>query len=194
MKERPILFNGEMVRAVLDGRKTQTRRVVKPDEDGYPHRPGDVFGERKLLLTSCPYGEPGDRLWVRESMKFDPDRGWRYCADGADVIESADYSKRTPSCPSIHMPRKASRIFLEVTDVRVERVQEITEKDAVSEGIKPVQFGLTTSGYEWSPTEDATDTAKESFYCLWNSINAKRGYGWDVNPWVWVVEFRRVSQ
>jgi hypothetical protein len=114
-------------------------------------------------------------------MRFDPDQGWYYEADGADVIQSADYGKATPFCPSIHMPRIASRITLEITAVRVERVQVITRADAIAEGCQP---GETTEG----------DYSYElGFLDLWDSINAKRGPSWESNPWVWVVEFRRVQ-
>jgi hypothetical protein len=201
MKEKPILFSGEMVRAILDGRKTQTRRVVK-----YNHMLGEpaawcgaavggaiepIIGEYQRF---CPYGAPGDRLWVRETWASFGDSASitppvphqcqiRYHADNVcqwrDVPQGArglypDASFRLR--PSIHMPRWASRITLEITGVRVERLNAITAGDAEQEGV------------------DARECCRvEAFERLWDSINAKRGYGWAVNPWVWVIEFRRIG-
>jgi len=175
MKERPILFSSEMVRAILDGRKTQTRRVVNP-----------------RCAYKCPFGRPGDRLWVRETFHTCPhcDGMVAYRAGGWKRGESFswdDLSPLRPKCaahgwkPSIHMPRWASRITLEVVNVRVERVQDITDADAIAEGVKLP--GVTQ--YE--------GRARDAFKALWDSINAKRGYGWDVNPRVRVVEFRVLS-
>ena len=216
MKERPILFNGEMVRAILEGRKTQTRRVVKPQpilerglwKMGGQFSAGWSEGTRSVpcmpghsLCTRGPYGSPGDRLWVRETWGVAtrpcPYQGWRdgieYRADVAWMDDErdllplhepeipdevgdfyGDYDKEGWR-PSIHMPRWASRIMLEVKAVRVERLQEITEEDARAEGVEMVG--------------PASLTSRSSFAKLWDSINAKRGYGWDTNPWVWVVEF-----
>ena len=236
-KERPILFSGPMVRAILDGRKTQTRRVVTVrnscrqaapqrwfydlsrawrdpgfpqlqgglkaeylhvpfcnPEDGWEEKPIDDTVERWYSLW-----QPGDRLWVRETWRaFEPKTRIlggnsvlanaqmrvyaRNPVEGESVIEyAADFDKRTASWrPSIHMPRWASRILLEVTNVRVEQVQEITVTDALKEGI----------AYDLSKP-DGGPFAR--FRSLWDSINAKRGYGWKENPWVWVVEFRRIE-
>ena len=176
MKERPILFNGPMVRAILDGRKTQTRRVVKPQPETKPHNGVDDkwFSEYSdiknlgFLKHTCPFGQPGDRLWVREAFTEYPQKGLLYKADGCNKKLGVWWGWR----PSIHMPRRASRIKLEVTDVRVERLQNISEEDIYAEGI---------------------DTNSHDFMELWDSINAKRGHGWDANPFVWVVEFRRVE-
>ncbi len=223
MKYHPILFNGEMVRAILDGRKTQTRRVVKPQpwcndvgqwlwnrrrDEQIPFHP-DLSEEHypgTKLQHVCPYGVPGDRLWVREAFalvretrslsnpKRNPSHLFRqtklpqwpqpedqrtiWKADGPIELVDGGQPKWKPS---IHMPRWASRITLEVTDIRVERVQDISEKDAIAEGLKLLQGGIRTEFAElWNSI-------------LWNSINAKRGYGWDVNPWCWVVEFRKES-
>lgn len=205
VKERPILFSGEMVRAILDGRKTQTRRAVKgrkiPCDKGHdPDLPDQrfmsvvqggrwgfgAFGatEREALekcihYGGCPYGKPRDRLWVREtwmnSGRMDPRVFYR-----ADP-ESGRLGERYQWKPSIHMKRVDSRITLEVTGVRVERVQEISPEDAIAEGAMHP---------EASP---AGLSARRVFGELWNSINAKRGFGWDVNPWVWVVEFKRID-
>lgn len=189
MNEKPILFSGPMVRAILDGRKTMTRRVVKlpPDAVSVTVDPGGtIFGPGPYIKAGnpdgydyprihCPY-DPGDRLWVRETWCcYTPMlRNPRYKADGHN---DAGWTWK----PSIHMPRWASRITLEVTDVRVERVQEITDDDAKAEG-------CPTVGWYDGPRP------KLWFSHLWDSINAARGYGWDVNPWVWVVSFRRVDQ
>lgn len=204
MRERPILFNSEMVRAVLDGRKTMTRRpVVWPSwaHDVEVDNHGEVFGcdcDGDWLPLPCPYGEPGDRLWVRETWaSFGSSRSInppvplscqiRYHADNKcewkNVPENArglfhDASFRLH--PSIHMPRWASRITLEVVRVRVERVRDITPADAMADGIE------TLSGI---PTVNAVADFAE----LWSRVYAARGYGWDVNPLVWVVEFKVVE-
>lgn len=185
MKERPILFSGEMVRAILDGRKTQTRRVLTGDFDGDFDRDGwplVTWPSTGCLTRATPrYGGPGDRLWVRETWGVDAplDDVRRAYEDvtggslGASVYYRADRVHENTGLtwkPSIHMPRWASRIILEITNIRVERVQDISQTDVMAEG---------TQG-------------KRSFANLWDSINAARGYGWDANPWVWVVEFRRV--
>lgn len=189
MKERPILFSGAMVKAILDGRKTMTRRVAKRLLLGLP---------QAEMNAQCPYGQPGDRLWVREMWAHNDgwyddtdavawknwhgERNGRQCATWVDY--RATYQQVKDGCerdwpwrPSIHMPRWASRITLEVTGVRVERLREITEADARAEG---------------APAECPDGNTVDWFRGLWAGINGERGYGWDVNPWVWVVEFRRV--
>lgn len=188
MKERPILFSGEMIRAILSGNKTQTRRVLNPlcrqfpivhfERWGIPYK--DIVdwqyndaGNPLWVSTEpdgttrewkCPYGEPEDRLWVRETWavygQFQSGEGYCYRADG----DKAGIVWR----PSIFMPRQACRIKLEITGVRVERLQDISEEDAQAEGVA----GVGTFGV------------------LWNEINAKRGYGWDTNPWVFVIDFK----
>lgn len=185
-----------MVRAILEGRKTQTRRVVKnPDYLGC--LTGDCSHEKQAecnydLADECPYGQPGDRLWVRETfadvrgMGFDEPNG---C--GRYFMEYAYRSDCEPNGlamakaygvkwkPSIHMPRVRSRITLEVTGVRVERLREIGAGDIISEGIiQTLGSGVTPFG---------------AFANLWDSINLKRSYGFNSNPWVWVIEFRRIS-
>lgn len=216
IKERPILFSGEMVRAILDGRKTQTRRVVKPQFDktwGRGVRRGDDAysvhvdimedsGEWKWI--KCPYGKPGDRLWVRENgweppettpymiqMGADTWPNYMYDADGGDDGEWCKENgwKRRPS---IHMPRWASRLTLEVTEVRVERVQEISEEDANAEGIvcKWIQRG--PAGDLSQRCDRYGNTATKLFEQLWDSINGTK-HPWASNPWVWVVSFKRVE-
>lgn len=189
MRERPILFSGEMVRAILEGRKSQTRRVIVPQPmrghwidrvKGYSEAWAEYFSNAKVHGTlSCPYGEVGDRLWVREAWRKHPEFDYRgpggclYFADRGHKFDG-------PWKPSIHMPRWASRITLEVTSIRVERLRDISEEDAEAEGIQFIRD---------VPDVDETLSAKELFEVLWDSINGKRGYGWKVNPWVWVVGF-----
>lgn len=162
MTERPILFSGPMVRAILDGRKTQTRRVAK-DRD-----------------KPCKYGIAGDRLWVRETWQSAAAMGVCHASDDYFVYRATDPDWETCEGwqwrPSIFMPRKASRITLEITDVRAERLQDITNKDARAEGLAR-----------------GTVYPRMWFEDLWDSINAKRGFGWDVNPFVWVITFKKVG-
>lgn len=182
MKERPILFSGSMVRAILRGEKTQTRRVLLPrSKPGFGLVPKATIAEHREFWDLCPYGQPGDRLWVRETW-FDTEpfcemplfqgrsRRWAYRADKAEFIGCHRWR------PSIHMPRRASRITLEVVSVRVERVQAISRADAAAEGLS-----LTPGdprGY---------------FPATWNLINSRRGYSWEANPWVWAVGFKVMS-
>ena len=254
VKERPIIFNGEMVRAVLEGRKTQTRRVVDASEKKVltpgQRRIGFEFCSdpelfRKTYLVKgvpritvptrhpddsrwpwedcggsclyCPYGQPGDRLWVREKFAAydcDCDAAPLYlksgcklgCINGIHVDYAATASDGNEVgrwSPSIHMPRSASRILLEVTGVRVERVQDISEADAIIEGIKndgmnnsgcPDCGGYGVVGQTPATSRDckfSCDNPRVKFAQLWDSINAKRGFGWESNPWVWVVYFQR---
>ena len=221
---KPILFNGEMVRAILDKRKTQTRRVVKwpviSRSDGCRQRVytdtdeiNEVVRERQrapLRRGLCPYGAVGDKLWVRETWTLgDTDtETWaeiHYRADDACVRHEcaqeqaqghAELLGRLEAVgdggdnwrPSIHMPRWASRITLEITDVRVQRVQEIAEDDARAEGATPVDVATNKWGYPQS------FKFKAGFAALWDSINSARGFGWDANPWVWAITFRRVQE
>ncbi len=193
MKERPILFSRPMVRAILDGRKTQTRRVVKPQPDGFHHSTGEpsVFVGAFAKPIACPYGVPGDRLWVREKLKR-CDAGWWYAADDTPVLVCPQqktqsivwaHHKLGDVCVSIHMPRWARRITLEVTGVRVERLQEISEGDSIAEGFRH-------SGSEQSSGFIA---AADGFFNTWESLNSKRGHPWSSNPWVWVIEFKRIE-
>ncbi len=218
MKERPILFSAEMVKAILAGRKTQTRRIFKgltpPDcignhscvvEDGVAKfHLNERLAMHEGEWTKCPYGKPGDRLWVRETWRTDAslDRKsprlftkWpvEYLADGCRLEHGATYGHTDGKPrPSIFMPRWASRITLEITGVRVERLQEISEEDAKAEGVDracsdPYEIAAAEScddpGY-FSPT-----SYSEGFELAWNEINGKHA-SWASNPWVWVVEFR----
>lgn len=196
IKERPILFSGPMVRAILDGRKTQTRRVVKadlPDNPTYKsnQRWGLVDGDFYFCGARCPYGQPGDRLWVRECHSYSvinyPSEVW-YWAHG-----NPGYGDWTKPRPSIHMPRWASRILLEVTAVRVERLNDISEADAIAEGIRvlPLQDANDPGAWwESEPGQNQGRSPSHSFKKLWNEINGPGS--WDLNPWIWVIEFKRI--
>jgi hypothetical protein len=172
MKERPILFKPEMVNAILEGKKTQTRRVVKIRKA--------VDEIIRPLPDICPYGVVGDRLWVREAWsiaekKFDPEVSRIvYRADGVDPLPDA--TGRARWRPSIHMPRAASRLLLEVTEVRIERLKDITDKDARAEGVDLTGLGLTSY--------------RQAFFWLWRSINGQESL--DSNPWVWVISLKKV--
>jgi len=252
-KERPILFSAPMVRAILAGAKTQTRRVVKPQPqmvidrisktwDGPAHA---LQYQLERLGKGCPYGQPGDRLWVRETWqvaretldyetggeydvwewpdelgdprqylkgdaRFGTKAGLFYCADGVDKNPSAFYDlvsfdnkpilrpKEINWRPSIHMPRWASRITLEITGVRVERLQDISEADAQAEGVqghpfRPDDGWPICTGYMIGSDDGKTTlhpNPQDAYQRLWESINSPGS--WDANPWVWVIEFRRV--
>lgn len=239
MKERPVIFNGEMVRAILDGRKTQTRRVMKHQPKQHDHKNydtapwsdappayynvnsadwackycGEGIGFDGRSVYRCPFGQVGDRLWVREtwgvvSHDFDeneriidwvPDRpataihempfgnGYYsghaiYAADGEFTWGDDDgHGERSCWKPSIHMPREACRILLEITAVRVERLNDISQEDARAEGVAPSQHIIT-------PPEALY---RVGFLKLWQSIYGEES--WRANPWVWVIEFRRVG-
>ncbi|HDK6125037.1 TPA: hypothetical protein M4204_001315 [Klebsiella quasipneumoniae] len=235
MKERGMIFNGEMVRAILDGRKTQTRRIMAPQpaddiERGIFPNP-EVIGWKSsrrhkhgsTTAHFCHYGKPGDRIWVRETwgvvshafsddglmIDWVPDRpataihempfgnghysGYAiYAADGDFTWGDDDGYEDGRSCwkPSIHMPRAASRILLEITNVRVERLNAISEEDARAEGI--IDGGCLNCGEPEpcgcaNPEPDATD----AFAYLWQSIYGQES--WNANPWVWVISFKRVE-
>ncbi len=219
MRDIPILLNGPMVLATMAGRKRMTRRVMlDAPEDAHTWSKCDADGSwigwcsatRKPIDTqagydaftqkaypkgggiTCPYGAPGDRLWVRETWAEVPianadggqggRMGFIYRADGDDAFDvmPAEWEFIGPWRPSIHMPRMASRLSLIVESIRVERVQDISEADAWAEGF---------------PDPDGTnrehgDRARYWFRNLWDKLNAGRGYGWDANPWVWVVGYR----
>lgn len=219
MKERPVLFSAPMIRAILAGAKTQTRRIVKPvgndggfvlceraDGSYWPHRSDDgescfVTGRERddeyleEIPMRCPYGVRGDRLWVRETFCDDwhMDRGEvEYRADGE--LDSDMFDAGCTWRPSIHMPRWASRITLEVTGVRVQRLCDISESDAISEGVRQLRDGSECWVGREGPGSLVTPwpTARDAFRDLWQSIN---GLGsWGSNPLVWVVEFKRVGQ
>ncbi|EIV7932397.1 morphogenetic protein [Klebsiella pneumoniae] len=210
MKERGMIFNGEMVRAILDGRKTQTRRIMAPQPADdierciFPNP--EAIGWKSSLRHKhgsttahfCHYGKPGDRIWVRETFQgplFDYDLMDSYCkdptpfvkpefcvykADGVPAPEFYDADGELHCCwrPSIHMPRWASRILLEITNVRVERLKSISDGDAIREGCSTADM---KSG----------DCVADVFARLWASIYGAES--WNANPWVWVIEFKRVE-
>lgn len=232
MKERPILFNGEMVRAILAGQKTQTRRPIPVYPDAFDGLRREIHdgqvhfwasgAELPTHKFSCPHGQPGDRLWVRETFctfeQSNGSQGVAYCADTEDGWYSPcetltggypSHCSCHPGCegctagrwkptwrPSIHMPRWASRITLEITDVREERVQNITSDGAIAEGAYEVRkvgddiahATWTMDGLDWR-----YDTPREAFAATWDSLYAARGLGWNVNPLVWVVTFKRAE-
>jgi hypothetical protein len=204
MMERPILFSGRMVRAILDGKKTQTRRVMKPQPpkeaavvDPYngniehftawsaDHKmflgPGNVKG---TAHWRCPYGKPGDRLWVRET--------WAYPTDAPDAAVTTEILYHAGCLltdvrwrPSIHMPRRASRLSLEIVAIRAEMVKDVSHDDAVAEGCYRIDpCAAYPNGNAWG---------RAGYAALWDEINSARGFGWETNPWVWVVSFKRIS-
>lgn len=220
MKERPILFSAPMVRAILDGSKTQTRRIVKPQPlagflrdgdvsfDGFhPHEPIAQWsaeavggGAFKSEFKECPYGQPGDRLWVRET--------WAIASKATDLVKvyygASEKQSHTefheyfpvdlaeglqPTWPkyrpSIHMPRWASRILLEVTGVRVERLQDISEEDAWNEGVQDWMGKETPWKGHLAPV------SVHAYATLWEQINGPGS--WAANPWVWAIEFKRID-
>lgn len=197
MKERPILFSAPMVRAILEGRKTQTRRIAKEFIESHV---SDMLLERFPHQRGCKFGEVGDRLWVRETWApvstFDPspETGALYRADPMYDGAEVEWTWK----PSIHMPRWASRITLEITDVRVERLNEITSEDARSEGIETQTsetFGDTLYRNYEKGQMGWTKYPHASFQSLWSSIHAADGpNGWDANPWVWVIQFKQLKE
>lgn len=245
IKERPILFNAPMVRAILDGRKTQTRRVMRHQPPSYEYKLSrlmdttdsekrkhidkfhwvqmnglNIVSETNIYFR-CPYGAIGGRLWVRETWQgplfydeipedwnSDKYKTPEYChykasGDSCDFTDSDDNFVERWS-PSIHMPRWASRILLEVTNVRVERLQDISKEDAISEGFKAItkdgktiKYGVPDAdgypgnddiGWDWCDWDVNPVIAYKRLY---ESINGTGS--WDMNPWVWVIEFRIIS-
>jgi hypothetical protein len=205
MKEHPILFSGPMVRAILDGRKTQTRRVVKPQPPAVsPHCGRITTSDLQLDWMyhalppekqkygfwiedqpyECRFGGPKDRLWVRETWAYTTDYDGQYLLDNRTALYRADNETSISPAkwrPSIHMPRWASRLTLGIVDVRAERLNAINEAGAKAEGVESVSIADVPRNAVWS--------AQQDFAQLWNTI-----YGpgsWDENPWVWVVKFKR---
>lgn len=197
-KERPIIFSAPMVRAILEGRKTVTRRIVKwpawanAEDAGQQaalvrDRALSFYRDgRPIKILRCPFGAPGSQLWVREQFSYSYGTGvedrspcW-YWADG-----QPDYGDWSRPAPSIYMPRWASRITLEVTGVRVERLQEISFEDAKAEGVEFWRHVETLKGLA------ACSQHRYEFEDLWTSINGRGS--WDANPFVWVIEFKRAK-
>ncbi|MEB5922773.1 hypothetical protein [Franconibacter daqui] len=212
MKERGMIFNAEMVKAIIDGRKTMTRRIVNPQAEltkgsGFSWK-GHLYGSgsddretnRNFAHIKCPFGKPGDRLWVRET--------WAEAGASAPNLKlyRANYPEHVPSHyenvppaeeirwkPSIHMPRWASRITLEITGVRVERLNSISEQDALAEGIDAENLYDSQDNYDCIADHNFTGrpTAAGHFSYLWQSIYGVES--WQANPWVWVIEFRVIE-
>jgi hypothetical protein len=204
MKERPILFSAPMVRALLAGTKTQTRRVVKPAPQMITENtittwdgpPTALQYQLERMGKGCPYGQPGDRLWVRESLFLSKETDRHHYSATGLIGSAVDYEAEPPpsvglparSIPSIHMPRWASRITLEITSVRVERLQDISFADAAAEGLHYTSERLdrwSADGSSW------VATPQNAYRALWQDINGPDS--WAANPWVWVVEFRRLK-
>ncbi len=224
MKESPVLFNSDMVRAILEGQKTETRRVIKPqpyiDQECGSLPPGkywfwrtktNVWGgfewtENQLEneiseYIKCPYGQIRDRLWVKETICIYPDgNGNPVC-----VYKATDKKPDTDLwTPSIYMPRTASRITLEITEIKVGRVQEIDNDGATEEGISQYFVDCNEDGYwdvpaHWKNPDGKiikrvqADSPVEAFCNLWDSIYKKRGFSWESNPWVWCIKFKRIE-
>lgn len=214
MKERPIIFDAPSVRAILDGRKTQTRRIIQPQPE---YRHGVLFPQGsstgyspELLAGACNFGRPGDRLWVRETWRL-IEGGAVYDAAGGvmdafddEIVYLADGKKRRgPWRPSIYMPRWASRITLEITDVRVEALLDISVADAVAEGVRcgDDRWHRNENGeavfmdaHGWYTPEGYMrhNSPKHAFRAAWESIHGKGA--WDKDPWVWVIEFKKLEQ
>lgn len=213
-ESRPILFNDEMVRAILEGRKTQTRRVLTPQpttiDGGWGWKDCMIFNidlsNSCLLSNMCPYGQPGDLLWVREAWMPDApcDATWPYVefygCKGASLDLIPKRYRQPKHClfratwdghelvgwkPSIHMPRWASRLVLVITDVRVQRLQDISEEDCWSEGIEEIRYAGDEHG-------NLRGSVLEDYRALWDSIS-KPGAKWEDNPWVWAISFQRVE-
>jgi hypothetical protein len=180
MSERPILFSGEMVRAILAGRKTQTRRVARLNASGRVQLRGRQWhvGDPCAILA-CPYGVAGDQLWVRETWRqASGSNCYHYRADPDEVSGG-------PWKPSIFMPRHGSRIRLEIAGVRIQRLQEIGAEDAIAEGTRAISVAEVP--------RQAALSERQDFSRLWDSINSKRA-PWDSNPWVWALSFVRVKR
>lgn len=197
MKERPILFSSAMVLAILANTKTQTRRAIKPQPThfnpvGVPRRVVPDGGPSDMIR--CPYGQPGDRLWVRETFAPRTLGAWSVLDQHMKPLYRADADRpewKRIWRPSIHMPRWASRITLEITGVRVGRLQDISEADARSEGCTQNHNGYFWGGPHQTGGMKQMATALQAYQDLWESINGPGS--WDANPWVWVLEFRRLN-
>jgi hypothetical protein len=206
MSEKPIIFSTPMVKAILEGRKTQTRRVIKPQPTFIESSarwewriPKSKIIQCETVLTASrewweylspeqmPY-KPGDILWVRETWAAsngdELPKGYYYRANCKDSTIVSRWK------PSIFMPREAARLFLEVKSVRVERLRDISEKDAEAEGVRK-GYDEFISSAPLGKVVTHKYSYKKGFKDLWDSLNAKRGFSWEINPWVWVIEFER---
>lgn len=230
IRERPILFSAPMVQAIQAGRKTQTRRLVKLRDFGPSSTPGydwcfrrkdgcwEEYTTADLIAKHCPYGVIGDRLWVRETFRYvdfeclpglnGQDVRWNAAVEYRDGVrglrtDNVDPSTRLGWRPSIHMPRWASRILLEITDVKVERLNDISEADAIAEGARDWLNGLDGRTYDNAEKQACRFTkvldpqagmmsSRGAFATLWESLHGKGS--WAANPWLWVITFREVGK
>lgn len=204
MNEHPIIFSCDEVNAILEGRKTQARRVIKPQPvcdlvvqhgDQWLMSYDGCCAEDIDKRIKCPYGTCGDRLWVKEPFSKCGCRAckaaWPNKTKHNVIYKVSNQMADINFCSPIFMPRWASRITLEITDIKVERVQDITEEDARAEGVNDGGC-LNCGNKEPCGCTSPNPNARDSFIFLWDSTNAKRGYGWLSNPWVWKIEFRLV--
>lgn len=222
MKQIPILFSTPMVQAILDGRKTQTRRTIKPQPElrqfignvtgnkieGWQIPGTDKFWQPDdapdCSLLNCPYGKPGDVLWVRETWSsLNTDNGIEYgfksTASNATLEAMEDYKLKWK--PSIHMPKAACRLYLQITDIRVERLQDISEDDAKAEGIQPLLQSRMQVAIDGRLYRNYLNNPElfnhglrpvDSFKSLWQTINGPES--WDRNDWIWVISFKRIDK
>ena len=201
MASKPILFSTPMVKAILDGRKTQTRRVIK-DKDITNNFDIDVDGSVYAYIdqetgdsyppTAIAKYQVGDILWVRETWSKDENGEYVYRTNYGTTEDDSFPPSMFKWKPSIHMPKEAARIFLKVTDVRVERLQDISEEDARAEGC--ITFNYNSGDGKFEDVLEFDLTARDTFCELWQRLNLKRGYGWETNPWVWAIEFEKISK
>ena len=210
-KERPILFSGPMVKAIIAGRKTQTRRIVKvhpahAENAKLAHTDWDSGdGDARLqvvggggLWCKCPYGTKGDRLWVKETLRWSEDYKAAYFAADDGLAPVDEWPWQRSILPSIHMPRGVSRILLEIDSLRVERLQDITDDDAKAEGFPlpgPQTTKLTVRNLDGTVERSIAQghffDARSNFCATWEALNGKKA-PWSSNPWVWVVSFHVV--
>lgn len=190
MKETGLMFKAPLVRALLDGRKTQTRRIAKPvrhPDLGNVYSPGALLREHEpqhVINRACPYGQPGDRIYVRETFSQHPEWGQlAFRADGEEFEDADGWLWEPKWIPSIHMPKDLARIWLEITGVRLERIQDISEADALAEGAR----------FELASIDSVRIGATASFLSGFRNIWESTGGDWDANPWVWVVDFKVLS-
>ena len=190
MKETGLMFKAPLVRAILEGRKTQTRRIAKPvrhPDLGNMYSPGALVLEHEpqhVINRACPYGKPGDRIYVRETFSQHPEWGQlAFRADGEEFEDADGWLWEPKWMPSIHMPKELARIWLEVTGVRVERLQDISEADALAEGAR----------FELASIDSVRIGATASFLSGFRNIWESTGGDCTANPWVWVVDFKALS-
>ena len=190
MKETGLMFKAPIVRAILEGRKTQTRRVAKPVKHpdlGNLYTPGALLREHEpqhVINRACPYGQPGDRIYVRETFSQHPEWGQlAFRADGEEFEDADGWLWEPKWIPSIHMPKDLARIWLEITGVRLERIQDISEADALAEGAR----------FELASIDSARIGATASFLSGFRNIWESTGGDWGANPWVWAIDFKVLS-